>query len=56
MDAGDDTTEALILVNAQGRYLVDGDHLAGAAGGDDLVGELSALSEDELVARVAKAG
>ncbi|WP_421120821.1 hypothetical protein ACE2AJ_05855 [Aquihabitans daechungensis] len=56
VDPGDDTTDALIVVNAQGRYLVDGDHLAGAAGDDDLVAELSERSEDQLAARVAAAG
>jgi len=56
VDPGDDTTDALIVVNAQGRYLVDGDRLAGAKGNDPLVAELSALSEDELADRVASAG
>jgi hypothetical protein len=56
VDPGDDTTDALITVNAQGRYLVDGTHLSGAAGDDPLVAELSALSEDELAARIRTAG
>ncbi len=52
VDPGDDTTDSLILVNAQGRYLVDGDHLTGAEGDDPLVADLSSLSEDELVAAI----
>lgn len=56
VDPGDDTTDALILVGAEGRYLVDGDRLRGAAGDDPLVDELSALSEDELIARIRAAG
>jgi len=56
VDPGDDTTDALIIVNAQGRYLVDGAHLEGASGADPLVAELSALSEDELAARIRAAG
>lgn len=55
VDPGDDTTDALITVNAQGRYLVDGSHLSGAAGDDRLIVELSALSEDELAARIRTA-
>ena len=51
VDPGDDTTDALIIVNAQGRYLADGRGLRGADGDDPLVAELEALSEDELAAR-----
>lgn len=56
VDPGDDTTDALITVNAQGRYLVDGTGLAGASGDDPLVDELAALSEGELAARVRRVG
>ena len=51
----DNTTTSLyslIVVNAQGRYLVDGARLEGAAGGDPLIAELSALSEAGLAARI----
>jgi len=54
VDPGDDTTDALIIVGAQGRYLVDGSHLTGAEGDDPLVAELAALTEDELAARVSR--
>lgn len=53
VDPGDDTTDALIVVNAQGRYLVDGDRLTGAAGDDPLVAELSASSITELEERIS---
>jgi hypothetical protein len=52
VDPGDATTGALIVVNAQGRYLAEGSHLAGAAGNDPLVAQLGALSETELASRV----
>jgi hypothetical protein len=42
-----------VVVNAQGRYLVDGDGLAGADGDDPLIGELSDLTVAELTARIA---
>jgi len=54
VDPGDDTTDALILVNAEGRYLVDGPRLEGASGDDPLVAELSALTGDELAARISR--
>ena len=53
VDPGDDTTDALIVVNAQGRYLVAGDRLTGAAGDDPLVAELTAGSIDDLEERIA---
>jgi hypothetical protein len=43
---------AYVIVSAQGRYLVDGDRLRGAAGDDPLIAELSDLSADELAERV----
>jgi hypothetical protein len=42
-----------VIVSAQGRYLVVGDGLTGAAGDDPLVAELSDLAVDELTARIA---
>lgn len=53
VDPGDATTDSLIVVNAQGRYLVDGARLSGAAGDDPLVAELSAGSSDELAAKIS---
>ena len=55
VDPGDDTTDALIVVNAQGRYLVDGDHLTGAEGGDALVAVLTGGSLDGLADRIRSA-
>lgn len=50
---GDRELSAHVIVNAQGRYLVDeAGHLRGVEGGDPLVAELSALTVDELAARV----
>jgi hypothetical protein len=54
VDPGDGTTDALIVVNAQGRYLVDGDHLSGAAGGDRLVEELADGSLADLAGRIQR--
>ena len=42
------TLPVYVVVSAQGRYLVDGDGLPGAAGDDPLVDELAGLSVDEL--------
>jgi hypothetical protein len=44
---------AYVVVSAQGRYLVDGDHVRGAAGDDPLVAELRTLSVDALTERIA---
>lgn len=44
---------AYVVVSAQGRYLVDGDRLRGAAGDDPMVAELSGLSVDALADRIA---
>jgi hypothetical protein len=52
VDPGDETTDSLIVVNAQGRYLVDGDHLAGASGDDPLVADLAKGSLADLEARI----
>jgi hypothetical protein len=42
-----------VVVSAQGRYLVTGDRLGGAAGDDPLVAELARLHVDELAERIA---
>jgi hypothetical protein len=55
VDPGDDTTDALIVVNAQGRYLLDGDHVTGAEGGDALVTDLTGGSLDGLAGRIRSA-
>lgn len=52
VDPGDDTTDVLILVNAQGRYLVSGDGLRGASGNDPLVADLASGSADDLANRI----
>lgn len=55
VDPGDQTTGALIVVNAQGRYLVGPtDRLEGAAGDDPLVTALSSETIDELAARISR--
>lgn len=47
--SGDDADEPQYLViNAQGRYLVDGDSLVGASGDDELVAAIEHLAVDEL--------
>jgi len=51
---GDDTSGSWIVVNAQGRYLEDGDELVGAEGDDPLVADLSAGSVDELADRISR--
>jgi hypothetical protein len=50
---GDPDVPVYVVVSAQGRYLVDGDGLAGASGDDPLVDALARLSVDELTARLA---
>ncbi len=52
VDVGEPDAPMHVVVSAQGRYLVDGDHLAGAAGDDPLIAELSALTVDELAGRI----
>jgi hypothetical protein len=42
-----------VVVSAQGRYLVDGGSLRGAAGDDPLIAELGGLTADELMEQVA---
>lgn len=42
-----------VVVGAQGRYLLDGERLQGAAGDDPLIARLSAMSPDELARAVA---
>ena len=57
VDAGDETTGSWIVVNSQGRYLVDPDGttgLVGAKGDDPLVAQLSALSLPELEAKISR--
>ena len=51
---GDDTSGSWIVVNAQGRYLQDGDELVGAEGDDPLVADLSAGSVDDLADRISR--
>jgi hypothetical protein len=46
---GDGSTDAWIVVNAQGRYLVAGDRLRGAEGDDPLVAQVEALDRAGLV-------
>ena len=41
-------------MNAQGRYLVRGNGLAGAEGDDPLVAELSAGSVDDLAGEISR--
>lgn len=42
-----------VTISAQGRYLIDGEGLRGAAGDDPLVADLASGSVDALCARVA---
>jgi hypothetical protein len=51
--AGDDEEARYVVVSAQGRYLVRGDRLVGAAGDDPLVAQLAALGPAGLDAAVA---
>jgi hypothetical protein len=53
VDVGDPDAPVHVVVSAQGRYLVDGDGLVGAAGDDRLIAALARLSVDELAARIA---
>ena len=53
LDVGDADLPIYVVVSAQGRYLVDGDGLTGAAGDDPLVEELTGLSLAELTERIA---
>lgn len=41
------------VVNAEGRYLLSGDALVGAAGDDPLIAEVESMTPDALAARVA---
>lgn len=53
VDPGDATTGALIVVNAQGRYLIGPDGtVRGAVGDDPLVADLSSRSLDDLAERI----
>jgi len=52
VDVGDDDLPTFVVASAQGRYLVHGDALTGAAGDDPLVAELSALGASGLAAAV----
>jgi hypothetical protein len=55
VDPGDDTTDALIVVNAEGRYLVSPDgSVSGAASDDPLVADLSSGSIDDLAGRISR--
>jgi hypothetical protein len=51
---GDPDVPAYVVVGPQGRYLTDGGRLAGAAGDDPLVSELSALGPDGLAEAVQR--
>jgi hypothetical protein len=51
--AGDDEEARYVVVSAEGRYLVRGDRLVGAAGDDPLVAQLTALGAAGLEAAVA---
>lgn len=53
-DAADEASP-FVTVNAQGRYVVDGDALVGAEGDDPLVAELAALTPDQLEDRIRAA-
>jgi len=50
---GDPDVPVFVVISAQGRYLVDGERLAGASGEDPLIATLARLSVDELSARIA---
>ena len=52
---GDDEEARYVVVSAEGRYLVRGDRLVGAAGDDPLVAELAALGAAGLEAAVVAA-
>ncbi len=52
---GDDEEARYVVVSAEGRYLVRGDRLVGAAGHDPLVAELAALGAAGLEAAVVAA-
>ena len=52
VEVGDADAPVYVVVSAQGRYLVDGDTLRGAAGDDPLIDELTDLSVEELTARI----
>lgn len=51
-EVGDPELPAYVVVNAEGRYLVDGDGLRGAEGDDPLIEELAALSAADLTDRI----
>jgi hypothetical protein len=53
--AGDDEEARYVVVSAEGRYLVRGDQLVGAAGDDPLVARLTALGAAGLEAAVVAA-
>lgn len=53
VEVGDPDGPVYVVISAQGRYLLDGDGLAGATGDDPLIAELSGLSVDELAAHIA---
>jgi len=52
VDVGAADVPVLVVVSAQGRYVVHGDALTGAAGDDPLIAELSALGAGGLAAAV----
>jgi hypothetical protein len=52
---GDPDVPAYVVVGPQGRYLAEGERLAGAAGGDPLVSELASLGPDGLADAVTAA-
>jgi hypothetical protein len=54
VDAGDPELPVHVVVNAEGRYLLDdAGALVGADGDDPLIAEIEALTPDALAARVA---
>ena len=52
-DLGDADGPRTVVVNAQGRYLVDGGRLEGAALDDALIASIEALGPEGLARRVA---
>jgi hypothetical protein len=56
VDVGDPELPVYTVVNAEGRYLLDGRTLVGAAGDDPLIAEVEALTPGDLAARVAGRG
>ena len=51
-EVGSEEELRYVVVSAEGRYVIDGDHLRGAAGDDPLVAEAAALGPAGLEAAV----